>query len=384
MTSVTTQSSWMDEDLQLFRDSLRRHIADDLAPHAEQWRAQKMVSRDAWKSLGTIGALCPSVPEAYGGVGGSFAYEALVIEELERGVSEMSVGFSVHSAIVAHYLVAYGSEEQKKRWLPGMVSGEIIGAIAMTEPGAGSDVQSIRTSALKHGNVYKLNGQKTFITNGQLAGLILVAAKTDPKQGAKGTSLFLVDANSAGYRPGRNLDKIGLQASDTSELFFDDVELPPDALLGPEEGKGFAQMMQQLPQERLALAIGGIAAMERALEITIEYCKDRQAFGKPIVEFQNTSFKLAELLTECRVGRAFVDDCIGKHVAGTLDGATASMAKMWVSQKQNDVVDACLQLHGGYGYMREYEIARRFVDARIQKIYGGTNEIMKLLIARTL
>jgi acyl-CoA dehydrogenase len=384
MTNVTTQSSWMDEDLQLFRDSLRRHIADDLAPHAEQWRAQKMVSREAWKSLGAIGALCPSVPEAYGGVGGSFAYEAMVIEALERGVSEMSVGFSVHSAIVAHYLVAYGSEEQKKRWLPGMVSGEIIGAIAMTEPGAGSDVQSIRTTALKQGNVYKLNGQKTFITNGQLAGLILVAAKTDPKQGAKGTSLFLVDGSSPGYRRGRNLDKIGLQASDTSELFFDDVELPPDALLGAEEGKGFAQMMQQLPQERLALAIGGIAAMERAVEITIEYCKDRQAFGKPILEFQNTSFKLAELVTECRVGRAFVDDCIARHVAGTLDGATASMAKMWISQKQNEVVDSCLQLHGGYGYMREYEIARRFVDARIQKIYGGTNEIMKLLIARTL
>lgn len=384
MTSVTTQSSWMDEELQLFRDSLRRHIADELAPHAEAWRAQKMVSRDAWKSLGALGALCPSVPEAYGGVGGSFAYEAMVIEELERGVSEMSVGFSVHSAIVAHYLVAYGSEEQKQRWLPGMVSGEIIGAIAMTEPGAGSDVQSIRTSALKQGNLYKLNGQKTFITNGQLAGLILVAAKTDPKQGAKGTSLFLVDGKAAGYRPGRNLDKIGLAASDTSELFFDDVELGPDALLGPEEGKGFAQMMQQLPQERLALAIGGIAAMERAVEITIEYCKDRTAFGKPILDFQNTSFKLAELLTECRVGRAFVDDCIAKHVDGKLDGATASMAKMWISQKQNEVVDACLQLHGGYGYMREYEIARRFVDARIQKIYGGTNEIMKLLISRTL
>ncbi|MGY3697746.1 acyl-CoA dehydrogenase [Bradyrhizobium sp. USDA 3240] len=378
------RSSWMTEELDTFRDQFRKFLAKDLAPHAEKWREQKLVDRSAWRALGEMGALLPSVPEAYGGLGASFAYDAAVLDDLESTVPELTTGVSVHSAIVAHYIVNYGSEEQKRRWLPKMASGEMVGAIAMTEPGTGSDLQAVKTTAKKQGNSYVINGQKTFITNGQAADLVVVVARTGAP-GAKGISLIVVEtAGAEGYRRGRNLDKIGLHASDTSELFFDNVTVPPENLLGNEEGNGFVQLMQQLPQERLSLAIGAVASMERAVKITAEYTKQRTAFGKPLIEFQNTAFTLAERKTEAMIARVFVDWCVDRLVAGDLDTVTASMAKWWCSQKQVETADECLQLHGGYGYMQEYPISRMFIDSRIQKIYGGTNEIMKVLIARSL
>jgi acyl-CoA dehydrogenase len=381
---MTYRSSWMTEELDAFRDQFRRFLAKDLAPHAESWRKEKMVARSAWRGLGAMGALLPSVPEAYGGLGASFAYEAAVLEDVETVVPELSPGLAVHSAIVAHYILNYGSEDQKKRWLPKMASGEMIGAIAMTEPGTGSDLQNVRTTAKRQGNAYVINGQKTFITNGQLADLVIVVARTG-EAGGKGLSLLVLETKgNDGFKRGRNLDKIGLHASDTSELFFEDAVVPPENLLGSEEGKGFVQLMQQLPQERLALAVSAVAAMERAVKLTVDYTKERKAFGKPILEFQNTAFTLAERKTEAMIARVFVDWCVERLVAGELDTVTASMAKWWCSQKQVETVDDCLQLHGGYGYMQEYPISRMFVDARIQKIYGGTNEIMKLLIARSL
>ena len=378
------RSSWMTEELDTFRDQFRKFLAKDLAPHAEKWREQKLVDRSAWRALGEMGALLPSVPEAYGGLGATFAYDAAVLDDIESTVPELTTGVSVHSAIVAHYIVNYGSEEQKKRWLPKMASGEMVGAIAMTEPGTGSDLQAVKTTAKKQGNSYVINGQKTFITNGQAADLVIVVARTGAA-GAKGISLIVVEtAGAEGYRRGRNLDKIGLHASDMSELFFDNVTVPPENLLGNEEGNGFVQLMQQLPQERLSLAIGAVASMERAVSITAEYTKQRTAFGKPLIEFQNTAFTLAERKTEAMIARVFVDWCVERLVAGDLDTVTASMAKWWCSQKQVETADECLQLHGGYGYMQEYPISRMFIDSRIQKIYGGTNEIMKVLIARSL
>jgi acyl-CoA dehydrogenase len=378
------RSSWMTEELDVFRSQFRKYLAKDLAPHAEKWRQQKMVDRSAWRGLGEMGALLTSVPEAYGGLGATFAYDAAVFEDLESVVPEALSGVSVSSGIVAHYILNYGSEEQKRRWLPGMARGELIGAIAMTEPGTGSDLQSVRTTARRQGNSYLINGQKTFITNGQTADLIIVVARTGGP-GAKGLSLIVVEtAGNEGFRRGRNLDKIGLHASDTSELFFEDVAAPPENLLGGEEGQGFVQLMQQLPQERLIIAVGAVASMERAVKLTVDYTKERKAFGQPIIEFQNTAFKLAERKTEAMIARVFVDWCIERLLAGDLDAVTASMAKWWCTQKQVETADECLQLHGGYGYMQEYPISRMFVDARIQKIYGGTNEVMKLLIARSL
>jgi acyl-CoA dehydrogenase len=378
------QSAWMNPELGVFRDSFRRFLTANLAPRAEGWRKAKMVERDAWRALGEMGALLPSVPEAYGGIGGNFAFEAAVIEDITTLVPDMATGVSVHSAIVAQYILNYGSQEQKQRWLPKMARGEFVGAIAMTEPGAGSDLQAVRTSAKREGNAYVLNGQKTFITNGQAADLVIVVARTG-EPGAKGLSLIVVEtAECDGFRRGRSLDKIGLHASDTAELFFDNAVAAPENLLGAEEGQGFVQLMQQLPQERLILAVGSVAAMESALALTIDYTKQRKAFGKPIFEFQNTAFKLAERKTEATIARVFVDFCIERMIGGELDTVMASMAKYWCSQKQAETVDECLQLHGGYGYMEEYPIARMFVDARIQKIYGGANEIMKVIIARSL
>jgi acyl-CoA dehydrogenase len=378
------RSSWMTEELDVFRGQFRKYLARDLAPHAEKWRQQKMVDRSAWRGLGEMGALLTSVPEAYGGLGATFAYDAAVFEDLESIVPDALSGVSVSSGIVAHYILNYGSEEQKRRWLPGMARGELIGAIAMTEPGTGSDLQSVRTTARRQGNSYLINGQKTFITNGQTADLIIVVARTGGP-GAKGLSLIVVEtAGNEGFRRGRNLDKIGLHASDTSELFFEDVVAPTENLIGGEEGQGFVQLMQQLPQERLIIAVGAVASMERAVKLTVDYTKERKAFGQPIIEFQNTAFKLAERKTEAMIARVFVDWCIERLVAGDLDAVTASMAKWWCTQKQVETADECLQLHGGYGYMQEYPISRMFVDARIQKIYGGTNEVMKLLIARSL
>ncbi|SDK12836.1 acyl-CoA dehydrogenase [Bradyrhizobium lablabi] len=286
------RSSWMTEELDVFREQFRKFLAKDLAPHAQKWRDQKMVDRSAWRALGEMGALLPSVPEVYGGLGASFAYDAAVIEDIETVVPEVTTGVSVHSAIVAHYILNYGSEEQKRRWLPKMASGEFVGAIAMTEPGTGSDLQGVRTTARKQGNNYVINGQKTFITNGQAADLIVVVARTGGP-GAKGLSLIVLETEgNEGFRRGRNLDKIGLHASDTSELFFDDAVVPPENLLGTEEGNGFVQLMQQLPQERLSLAVGAVASMERAVKLTVDYTKERKAFGQPIIEFQNTAFTL--------------------------------------------------------------------------------------------
>jgi acyl-CoA dehydrogenase len=374
----------MTQELDVFRDQFRGFLAKDLAPHADKWRKQKLVDRSAWRALAEMGALLPSVPEAYGGLGATFAYDVAVFEDMESIVPEAVGGVTVSSGIVAHYILNYGSEEQKRRWLPGMARGELIGAIAMTEPGTGSDLQSVRTTAQRKGNSYVINGQKTFITNGQTADLVIVVARTGA-QGGKGVSLIVVEtAGNDGFKRGRNLDKIGVHASDTSELFFEGAVVPSQNLLGEEEGQGFKQLMQQLPQERLIIAVVAVASMERAVRITAEYTKERKAFGKPIIDFQNTAFKLAERKTEATIARVFVDWCIEQLIAGDLDAVTASMAKWWCTEKQVETADECLQLHGGYGYMQEYPISRMFVDARAQRIYGGTNEIMKLLIARSL
>jgi len=378
------RSPWMTEELDAFRDQFRKFLAKDLAPRAETWRNQRLVDRSAWLALGEMGALLPSIPESYGGLGASAAYDAAVFEDIERVVPELNNGVTVSSGIVAHYIERYGSEAQKQRWLPGMARGELIGAIAMTEPGTGSDLQSVRTSARCEGDNYIINGQKTFITNGQTCDLVIVVARTGGT-GAKGLSLIVLEtADAKGFRRGRKLDKMGLPAADTSELFFEDVAVPCANLLGPEEGQGFVQLMQQLAWERLIIAICAVSSMERAVELTADYTKERKAFGKALLDFQNTAFTLAERKTEAMVARVFVDFCIGRMIAGDLDAVTASMAKWWCAQKQVETIDECLQLHGGYGYMDEYPISRMFVDARVQKIYGGTNEIMKLLIARSL
>jgi alkylation response protein AidB-like acyl-CoA dehydrogenase len=378
------QPAWMSEDLVLLSDSARRFFLKECAPHYERWEAQGSVDRDIWLKAGQTGLLGAEVPEAYGGPGGSFAHDAVITCEANRAGID-GWGGPLHNAIVVPYIVHYGSEEQKQRWLPRLVSGELIGAIAMTEPGAGSDLQAVRTTAKRDGNHYLINGAKTFITNGQLANLIVVVTKTDPAAGARGTSLFVVETDEIdGFRRGRSLDKIGLKANDTSELFFEDVRVPGDALLGAQEGQGFVQLMQQLPQERLLIAIYAMARIERALTVTLDYVKSRKVFGQPVIEFQNSQFELAECKSEATVAKVFVDHCIERHLQGRLDTATASMAKYWVTDLQCKIIDRCLQLHGGYGYMNEYPIARMYRDARVERIYGGTNEIMKVLIARTL
>ena len=376
--------AWADEEVGMLYDMATRFFEAEIVPHYEEFEKNEIFDRDSWLKAGANGLLCASMPEEYGGAGGTFAHESAILEAISHvGVDGFGIG--LHSAIVAPYILHYGTEEQKKKWLPKMASGELIGAIAMTEPGAGSDLQGVKTRAVREGDFYRINGSKTFITNGQLANLIVVVTKTDPEKGAKGTSLIVVETDEVeGFERGRNLDKIGLKSNDTSELFFNDVRVPASNLIGTEEGQGFVQLMQQLPQERLQIGATAIAMCERALALTIDYVKQRKAFGKQIIDFQNTQFKLAELKTEVTVGRVFYNDCVARHVRGELDTATASMAKYWLSDLQGKVVDQCLQLFGGYGYMNEYPIARMFRDARVQRIYGGTNEIMKLLIARTL
>jgi acyl-CoA dehydrogenase len=376
-------SPWMDDELSVLRDAVRQFFAEEFSPHEADWKAQGMVDREAWLKAGEMGILCPSMPEAYGGVGGTFAHETVISEELCRaGVS--SFGSGIHS-IVAHYILALCCEEQKKRWLGQMVAGEKIGAIAMTEPGAGSDLQGVMTTARRDGDSYIINGSKTFITNGYLSDLIIVVAKTDKEKGSKGISLFMLEAEGLdGFSRGNPLKKIGMNGCDTTELFFDNVRIPADNLLGEEEGLGFVQLMQQLPFERLLLAVSAVACMEVAIEETVKHVKERKAFGKTLMEFQNTRFKLAECETEARIARVFLDHCIDSLMNEKLDATTASMAKWWCSQKQCEIVDECLQLFGGYGYMMEYPIANMYVDSRVQKIYGGTNEIMKEMIARTL
>ena len=376
-------SPWMDEDLTIFRDAVARFVDAEMLPNDEQWRKQHHVGKDIWRKSGEMGLLCTDIPSDYGGVGGDFRHEAILYEETaRRGITGFGQG--VHS-ICAHYLLNHGSEEQKRRFLPKMASGELIGAIGMSEPGAGSVLQALKTRAVRDGDAYVINGSKIFITNGFLAGLIALVVKTTPGQGAKGTSILMVEtANLKGFRVGRILDKMGMKAQDTAELFFEDMRVPAENLLGGSEGQGFYQLMGDLPYERALIAVSGVAAMEGALAETVRYVKDRKAFGKSIAEFQNTKFKLAELATKTHIARVFVDDVIAKVVNGTLDTVTASMAKYWVSDTQQEVLDECVQLHGGYGYMNEYLVCRMFADARVQRIYGGTNEIMKELISRAL
>jgi acyl-CoA dehydrogenase len=381
--AVDFTPSWMNEELTLLRDSVSRFVETEVVPADHEARERGHVGHELWRKAGAAGLLCIDIPEDSGGGGGDYRHESIVHEEMSRrALSGMSIG--VHS-IAAHYLLNHGTPEQKRRYLPKLARGELVGAIAMTEAGAGSDLQGVRTRAERRGDAIVLNGSKTFISNGFLAELVLVVAKTDPTQGARGTSIVIVETSKLhGYRVGRVLDKIGLKAQDTSELFFDEVQLPADAILGGREGQGFYQLMSDLPYERLMIAVGGQAAMEGALVATLAYTRERQAFGRPIAEFQNTKFKLAELATQVKVGRAFVDRCIEDMVAGRLDTATASMAKLWISETQGRVIDECLQLFGGYGFMSEYLIARMYTDARIQRIYGGTSEIMKEVISRAL
>ncbi|MDF3282219.1 MULTISPECIES: acyl-CoA dehydrogenase family protein [unclassified Gordonia (in: high G+C Gram-positive bacteria)] len=377
------RSSWENDDLTALRDLARSFCEKEVKPNIDKFIDQHHVDRDLWNKAGELGLLCMSIPEEYGGGGGTFAHEAVLIEE-QAHIADSSWGVSLHNGIVAHYLLQYGSEEQKQTWLPKMASGEVVGAIAMTEPGTGSDLQNVKTKAIAQGDEYVIDGSKTFITNGAQADLIIVVAKTDASEGAKGISLILVEADREGFRRGRVLDKVGQRGQDTSELFFDGVRVPTSNLLGSEEGQGFIQLMQQLPQERLIIAVASVAGMETALRHTLAYTKERTAFGRPIFGFQNTKFKLAEVATESRIARVFVDDCITKHIDGKLDIPTVAMAKWWTSDRAMVVADECLQLFGGYGYMNEYPIARMWADQRVQKIYAGTNEIMKEIIARTL
>jgi long-chain-acyl-CoA dehydrogenase len=381
MTLPLFPSTWMTDEHRMLQDAAARYIADKWVPRAAEFRAAGRLDAAVWREAGANGLLCASTPAEYGGGGGDFGHEAVIL--LEQAKANLSGwGGGLHSAIVAPYLIHYGTDEQKRRWLPKMCTGEFITAIAMTEPGTGSDLQGVRTTARRDGDHYVINGAKTFITNGQNANLVIVVCKTGGDTGAKGISLLAVETDTPGFRRGRQLEKVGMHAQDTSELFFDDVRVPVDNLIGAKEGQGFFQLMEQLPQERLIIAVSGVGAMERALEETVKYTKERKAFGKAVWDFQNTRFKLAEVQAVVLAARAFVDACMVAHLKGELDAARAALAKAWVSEQQCRVMDECLQLFGGYGYMMEYPIAELYVDARVQRIYGGTNEIMKELASR--
>ncbi len=387
MSSASTHpgiSDFTDEDLSIFRESVSKFLDEHASEDRnESWRKNKVVDRSVWLEAGAFGMLGASVPAEYGGLGGDFRHERIIIEEFgKRGLEGW--GVPLHNMIVAPYIFVFGTEEQKARWLPGVVTGETILAIGMTEPGTGSDLQGVRTHARRDGEDYIINGQKTFISNGQTADLILVVCKTDREAGSRGISLIAVEGDRAGFRRGRNLDKMGREAQDTSELFFDDVRVPASNLLGEIEGKGFSQLMAMLPQERLGIAAMGLAITERALALAIDYARERTAFGKTLMDFQNTQFVLAEAKTKAVIARSFIDSCTDKLLAGTLDAATASMAKLWITETELETVSRCLQLFGGYGYMNEYPISQLYRDARIDTIHGGTSEIMKLLIARSL
>ncbi|BAM00508.1 MULTISPECIES: acyl-CoA dehydrogenase family protein [Caldilinea] len=371
---------YTDEHL-MFRDAFHRFLEKEILPYHEQWERDGIVPREVWRKAGELGFLCFEAPEELGGLGEhDYRYHAVIAEELAY-YGATGIGFGLHSSIVLPYILRYGTPEQQRRWVPRMVSGEWIGAIAMTEPAAGSDLAGIRTTALREGDCYIVNGQKTFITNGINSDLVITVVKTDPSQRHKGISLLVIERGMEGFTRGRNLEKIGLKAQDTAELFFDNVRVPVANLLG-EEGKGFYYLMERLPQERLDIAVTAVAACEAALDMTVRYCKERMAFGQPIGSFQNSRFKLAEMKTEIEIARVFVDRCIEALNAGELTAEEAAMAKWWTTDLQKRVMDECLQLHGGYGYMLEYPIAKFYLDARVQAIYGGTNEIMKEVIGR--
>jgi acyl-CoA dehydrogenase len=377
------KSPWMNDELRMYRKTVRAFIQEEFLPCQEKWREQHRPDAEAWKKAGRTGLLLPDVPEEYGGGGGSFAHQAVVTEELAQAGVHFGSGVQ---GIVSHYILQYGSEEQKRKWLPALAQGELVGAIAMTEPSAGSDLQGIKTTARREGSDYILNGSKTFITNGWHAGLICVAAKTDPTvAGFRGISMIVVEAkNLGGYRVGSLLEKVGMHEIDTCELFFDDVRVPSANLLGTAEGSGFSQMMEQLRYERLMIGVGAVATAEQAVAITTKYAKERKAFGQALIEFQNTRFKLAQCKTEAHIGRVFIDNCVSRFIAGQLDAVTAAMAKYWLTECQCRIIDECVQLHGGYGYMTEYPIARMWMDSRAQRIYAGTNEIMLEVIGWSL
>jgi acyl-CoA dehydrogenase len=377
------ESPWMNPELRMFRKSVREFLEREFLPRQAKWREQHRPDADAWKQAGQTGLLLPDIPEVYGGGGGTFAHQAVVMEELAQ--AGLHFGCAVQS-IVSHYIVQYGNEAQKEKWLPAMAQGELVGAVAMTEPSAGSDLQGIKTTARRDGNEYILNGSKTFITNGWHAGLVCVAAKTDPKAaGFRGISMIVVETKDlAGYRAGSSLEKVGMHEIDTCELFFDEVRVPAANLLGTAEGAGFSQMMEQLRYERLMVGVGAVATSEKAVAITTKYAKERKAFGQTLIEFQNPRFKLAQCKTEAHIGRVFIDNCIARFIAGQLDAVTAAMAKYWLTESQCRIVDECVQLHGGYGSMTEYPIARRWMDSRVQRIYAGTNEILEELIGWSL
>ena len=381
--NVTGTSPWMTGELEGFRDAVRRFVASEIAPHQERWRKQQHVDRELWHKGGEMGILCADIPEQYGGSGGTFAHQAIVFEELGYA-GDMAFGIHVH-AIVAHYILNQGTEAQKLKYLPKLASGEMIAAIAMSEPGAGSDLKGIRTTAVADSDGYSVSGSKTFISNGYMADLIAVVVKTDAGAGAKGVSLMLLETrDNPGFRVGRILEKVGQKGQDTCELFFDNARVPLENVLGGVEGKGFSQLMTELPYERVILGVAGVAAIERALQLTVDYTRERKAFGQALLDMQNTRFVLAEVKTEATVARIFIDRCIEDTISGKMDTVRASMAKYWISDLQCKVIDQCLQLFGGYGYMLEYPIAQMYVDARVQRIYGGANEIMKEIIARSL
>lgn len=383
MAKSTYESPWMNEDLRMFRKALREFIQEEFVPRQAKWREQHRPDPSDWQQAGQTGLLLADVPEEYGGGGGTFAHLAVVTEEL--ALAGVNFGTGVQS-IVSQYILHFGNEEQKKKWLPAMAQGELIGAIAMTEPSAGSDLQAIKMTARREGDEYVLNGSKTFITNGGLANLVCVAVKTNPNVAPfRGISMIMVETRGLkGYRVGKSFKKVGMHEIDTCELFFDDVRVPAANLLGKAEGSGFAQMMDELRYERLMIGVGAIATIERALAITIKYAKERKAFGQALMEFQNARFKLAQCKTEAQIGRVFVDNCIQQFIAGKLDPATAAMVKYWTTECQCRVVDECVQLHGGYGYMEEYPIAQMWMDSRVQRIYAGSNEILVELIGWSL
>jgi alkylation response protein AidB-like acyl-CoA dehydrogenase len=376
------QRTLFSEEHEIFRASVRRFMEEELAPHHEEWEDKGEVPRWAWKRAGELGFLCAAIPEESGGVGADRRYSIILMEEQAR-LNLTGLGFALHSDIVAPYIDHYGTPDQKRRWLPKMTTGDYVTGIAMTEPGGGSDLKALRTMAVRDGDEFVITGQKTFITNGQTADLFLVACRTDRTAGAKGISLIVVEADRPGFARGRRLKKMGTKAQDTSELFFNEVRVPVSNLIG-QEGQGFVYMMQELAWERMHVGIQAVSCCEAALDWTIEYTKNRHAFGKPVIDFQNSRFTLAEMKTEVQVGRVFLDRCLELVLEGKLDATTAAMVKLWTSEMQGKVLDALLQLHGGYGYMWEYPITRAYADARVQRIYAGTNEIMKELIGRSL